>query len=54
MNADFYPNESKSFVALGHYFLSQNKKSEAIRHYKKAIEIDENQEAQAKLKELGE
>ncbi|WP_430409781.1 alpha/beta hydrolase-fold protein [Kordia sp.] len=54
MNADFYPNESKSFVALGNYFLSQKKKSEAIRHYKKAIEIDKNQDAQAKLKELGE
>lgn len=53
MNADFYPNESKSFVALGNYYLSQKKKSEAIRHYKKAIEIDENQEAQAKIKELG-
>ena len=53
MNADFYPNESKSFVALGNYFLSQKNKSEAIKYYKKAVEIDANQEAQAKLKELG-
>ncbi len=52
LNADFYPNESKSFVALGNYFSSQKNKSEAIRYYKKAVEIDANQEAQAKLKEL--
>lgn len=54
MNADFYPHESKSFVALGHYFLSQKNKPEAIIHYKKAIAIDENKHAKAKLKELGE
>jgi len=54
MNADFYPNESKSFVALGNYFLSQKNKLEAIKYYKKAIEIDANQDAQVKLKELGE
>ncbi|PZX57821.1 alpha/beta hydrolase [Algoriphagus chordae] len=52
LNADFYPNESKSFVALGNYFLSQKNNSEAIKYYKKAVEIDANQEAQAKLKEL--
>tara|TARA_R110002072_G_C7879808_1_gene527929 strand:- start:28 stop:1251 length:1224 start_codon:yes stop_codon:yes gene_type:complete len=54
LNADFYPNESKSFVALGNYFLSQKNKSEAINHYKKAVGIDGNQEAQTKLKELGQ
>ncbi|MEP2935774.1 MAG: alpha/beta hydrolase-fold protein [Gilvibacter sp.] len=53
MNADFYPDESKSFVALGNYFLSQKNKSEAIKYYKKAVEIDGNQDAQAKLTELG-
>ena len=52
LNADFYPNESKSFVALGNYFLSQKNKAEAIYNYKKAVGIDGNQEAQAKLKEL--
>ena len=54
MNADFYPNNSKSFVALGNYFLSQKDKLEAIKYYKKAVEIDANQDAQSKLKELGE
>lgn len=54
MNANFYPNESKSFVALGNYFLSQKNKSAAIKYYKKAVGIDANQEAQAKLKELEE
>ena len=52
LNANFYPNESKSFVALGNYFLSQKNKTEAIKYYKKAVGIDANQEAQAKLKEL--
>ena len=52
LNADFYPNEWKSFVALGNYFLSQKNKAEAIYNYKKAVGIDGNQEAQAKLKEL--
>lgn len=52
MNANFYPNESKSFVALGNYFLSQKDKLEAIRYYKKAVKIDANQDAQTKLKEL--
>ncbi|WP_239021915.1 alpha/beta hydrolase [Pontimicrobium aquaticum] len=52
MNANFYPNESKSFVALGNYFLSQKNKSEAVTNYKKAVKIDGNQDAQAKLKEL--
>ncbi len=52
LNADFYPSESKSFVALGNYFLSQVNSSEAIKYYKKAVEMDGNQEAQAKLKEL--
>lgn len=52
LNASFYSNESKSFVALGNYFLSQKNKSKAIINYKKALEIDANQEAQAKLKEL--
>lgn len=54
MNADFYPNESKSFVALGNYFLSQKDKLKAIKYYKKAVEMDANPDAQAKLKELDE
>ncbi|GLR20202.1 alpha/beta hydrolase-fold protein [Portibacter lacus] len=53
MNADFYPNDSRSFLALGNYYLSLKDKLEAIKYYKKAIEIDANQEAQAKLKDLG-
>ena len=53
LNADFYPNESKSFVALGNYYLAQKKQSEAITFYKKAVKIDGDEDAQAKLKELG-
>lgn len=53
MNVDFYPNESKSFVALGNYYLARNKKSKAILNFEKAFKIDGNEEAQIKLKELG-
>lgn len=52
MNAAFYPNESKSFLALGNFYLSRKNKSEAIKHYKKAVEIDGNEEALSKLKEV--
>jgi predicted alpha/beta superfamily hydrolase len=52
MNAKFYPSYSKSYVALGNYHLSQKDKSEAIRSYKKAVEVDGNEDAKAKLKEL--
>lgn len=52
MNMDFYPNESKSYLALGNYYLSQSKKLEAIVYYEKAIEIDGNQEASVQLKKL--
>ena len=54
MNADFHPDNSKSYVALGNYFLSQKDKLNAIKYYREAVEIDANQDAQAKLKELGE
>ena len=54
MNLEFYPNHSKSHLALGNYYLVQKDKPEAIRYYKKAVEIDGNQAAQIKLKELGE
>lgn len=54
MNADFYPNYSKSYVALGNYHLSQKDKPAAISYYKKAVEIDGNPAAQAKLKQLDE
>lgn len=54
MNADFYPNESKSFVALGNYYISRNNNSKAITNFEKAVRIDGNQDAQIKLKELGQ
>ena len=54
LNAHFHPNESKSYVALGNYYLTQKNKSIATEYYKKAIEMDGNQEAQAKLKELNQ
>lgn len=52
MNVHFYPDESKSHVALGNYYLLQKDKTTAIKYYKKAIEIDGNQDAQAKLEAL--
>ena len=52
MNAQFYPNYSKTYVALGNYHLTQKDKTEAIENFKKAVEIDGNQDAKIKLKEL--
>ena len=52
MNAQFYPNYSKTYVALGNYHLTQKDKTEAIANFKKAVEIDGNQDAKIKLEEL--
>ena len=52
MNLKYYPDESKTYVALGNFFTMQNNKDLAIEYFKKAIEIDDNKEAQAKLEEL--
>ncbi|MBU2928880.1 alpha/beta hydrolase-fold protein [Winogradskyella psychrotolerans] len=54
MNLDFYPNDSKSQVALGDYYISQKEKVLAIEYYKKAVEIDGNEHAKAKLLKLGQ
>lgn len=52
MNLAFYPNESKSHLALGNFHLSQKDKSAAIEYYQKAIAIDGSQEAKDQLKAL--
>ena len=52
MNLDFYPKESRSYVALGDYHLSQKEKFVAIEYYKKAVEIDSNEEVLEKFKKL--
>ncbi|WP_400079270.1 alpha/beta hydrolase-fold protein [Winogradskyella sp. R77965] len=52
MNVHYYPNESKTYVALGNYYVSQKEEPVAIEYYKKAIEIDSNQEASEQLKKL--
>lgn len=48
MNLKFYPEESRSYVAMGDYYTMRNKKEEAMTHFKRAIEIDGNKEAQSK------
>lgn len=52
MNLKYYPNESRSYVAMGDYYTLRKKKEDAIDFFKKAIEIDGNKEAQEKLKKL--
>jgi len=52
MNLDFYPHESKSYVALGDFYLSQKEIAVAKAYYKKAIEIDGNQQASKQLEQL--
>ena len=52
MNLKYYPNESRSYVAMGDYYILRNKKSVAIKYFEKAIGIDGNKDAQTKLKAL--
>lgn len=54
MNLDFYPNDSNSYVALGDYYVAQKEKILAVEYYKKAVEIDGNEDAKAKLLKLGQ
>lgn len=52
MNLDFYPDYSKSYEALGDFYVMQDDKNKAINYYKKAIELDGNEEAKTKLAKL--
>lgn len=52
MNLKFYPEESRSHVAMGDFYVLRKKEKEAAVHFNKAIEIDGNSEAQKKLKGL--
>ena len=52
VNVHFYPDESRTYVALGDFYAKEKEKKEAIANYKKAIEIDGNKDAKAKLKKL--
>lgn len=52
MNLKYYPNESRTHVAMGDYYTMQKKKEEAIKYFEKAIEIDGNKDAQTKLNTL--
>ncbi len=52
MNLKFYPEQSRSHVAMGDFYVLRKKKKEAAMHFNKAIEIDGNPEAQKKLKGL--
>lgn len=52
MNIKFYPQESKSYVALGDFYTMRNKKRDAIAYFEKALEMDGNKEAEKKLKAL--
>lgn len=52
MNLKYYPNESRTYVALGNYYTMQKEKSEAIKYFEKAIAMDGNIEATTALKKL--
>lgn len=52
MNLKFYPEESRSHVAIGDFYLLRKNKKEAATHFSRAIEIDGSPEAQKKLEEL--
>lgn len=52
MNLKFYPQESRSYVALGDYYLMRKKKKEALSYFNKAVALDGNPEALKKSEEL--
>lgn len=52
LNVHYYPNESRTYVAMGNYYVSQKDKPLAIKYYQKAVEIDGNEEALEQLKKL--
>ncbi len=52
VNLHFYPNESRSYLAMGDFYIKEKNKNDAIICYKKAFEIDCNIKAQEMLKRL--
>lgn len=52
MNLDFYPDNSKSYEALGDFHLSQKENLVAKAYYKKAVEIGGRETARKKLDKL--
>jgi len=52
VNLHFYPDESRSYVAMGDFYVKEKEKKEAIKNYQKAIDIDGNKDAKAKLKKM--
>ncbi len=52
MNLNYYPYESRSYVAMGDFYTMRNKKLEAIKYFEKAIEIDGNKDAKTKLNDI--
>lgn len=52
MNLHYYPDESRTYLALGDYYVSQKDNTVAIEYYKKAIEIDGNKTAKKRLAQL--
>ena len=52
MNLQFYPYESRTYVAMGDFYVMTKNKKEAITNFEKAIEIDGNADAKIKLDKL--
>lgn len=52
INLHYYPNESRTFVAIGDFYLKEKNKKEAVKQYKIAVDIDSNLDAKKKLKKL--
>lgn len=52
MNIKYYPEESRTYVAMGDFYTIRNKKDEAIKYFERAIEIDGNKDALTKLNAL--
>ncbi|NVK52840.1 MAG: hypothetical protein HWD85_07880 [Flavobacteriaceae bacterium] len=52
LNINNYPNSANVYDSMGDCFLNQSKKEEAIKYFKRALELGATQETKSKLDSL--
>lgn len=52
LNLHYYPDRSKTHVALGNFYATQGQREEAIHYFERAVALDGNREAQNRLHAL--
>lgn len=52
LNIENYPNSPKSFDAMGDYYLSQSDTTNAIKHFRRALEVGDSPTSKEKIEKL--